>query len=87
MKIKLSKGRNFWDILSDSAKVHRAKKETLKIIGENTLSKREAALEELEGKRAKVFEAYKKDHFDWQKWLLDTVKNAPEKLLERYLTT
>jgi hypothetical protein len=93
LNFKMSKENEaFWNILSDSAKAHRTKQAALKEIpkaatlDENALAKRKAALEKLEGDRAKVFEAYKKDHFDWKKGLFDTVKNSPEKLLGRYLT-
>lgn len=56
----------FWDILSDSAKAHRAKRIILEkipkaaVLDENTLSRRKASLEKLEDDRAKIFNAYKK---------------------------
>jgi len=92
LNITMSKqNKAFWGILSDSAKAHRTKQAVLRkipkaaILDESALSKRKAAIQELESGRAKVFDLYKKNYFNWKKGLLAVVKNIPEKLLERYL--
>lgn len=78
----------FWDILSDSAEAHRTKQVTLQQLEKTSSTEKamhiQATIEDLDGKRAKIFDIYKKNYYNWKNGLFDIVKNNP-KLLIRYL--